>query len=202
MDSSPATWQDTVTAIFTAVTGISAVIILLQFVLARQQLSLTRASSSSAVYQSLLERAEHVGLSRALDDVRRLNYDNYDDFRHNESPDVQDRVRCVVDFFNDVQHLLRDDLLNYESVLHIWTLSVLSCADHLWHAPSWREAEFPPSSWWLNGFREQNKNDKVFDNDDLAEYFYTGFEILCQRIKKSGDPNMENAPWEPDLDRW
>jgi uncharacterized membrane protein len=148
-----------------------------------QQLDQARRASQAQVYQSLLDKAERVGLTQALETVRSLYYDNYEDFRAHTSDTEKENVIIAASFFNDVQRLLDAEMLDYNLVTGLWTLSILSCADHLWVWGSWSNE---PQPWWLNGFRDERSG--AFEADEMSRWFYLGFQRICTQVKRQFDP--------------
>ena len=189
-----ADWQETATAIGTLVTAGTVFTAAIGLYYQRiqdqrnsraqtKQLEQAKLASQAQAYQSLLDKAERIHLTQALETVRNLQYDDYEDFHENTTPTQREHVVIVAEFFNNVQRLVDANMLDYEPVFGLWTLSILSCADHLWISGSWRNE---PRSWWLNGFRHERSG--VFEAADMSRWFYLGFERLCSRVKRQFDP--------------
>jgi hypothetical protein len=186
-------WQDTVTAIGTLVTALTVFIAFAALVVQRrtdrrsaraqnEQLEQARLAAQAQVYLNLLDRAERIGLTDALETVRSIPYT--DDLAEywDIGGDRQKDVKIVVEFFNDVRHLIEASMLDADLVYRLWSLSILNCADHLWLRSSWREA---PESWWLTGFRQERAH--AFAKKDLAKSYYRAFEELCCEVKRLYD---------------
>lgn len=177
VQSSAIDWT-AVGAIGTFVTGLaipaSAVFVWLQLRQAKE-------AAQSQVYQTLLDRAERIGLNGALDAVRELSCTTYQEFL-GLPPMKQNHVRRVVEFFNEIQHMLPPDakMLTLRYVERLWSQSILNCTNKLWPADQW--SEDLPDSWWLTGIRA----------DEEHRYFYRGFERLCWAIKYR-DPSYREA---------
>ncbi len=145
----PGTWEDTVTAIATAVTALSVpvgiVAIWLQLRSAgaenASQMNKARLDRQAQIYQGLLDRADRIHLSLAMDAIRELRDDNYERFEETKSPETKELIRSAIDFFNDIQHLLEADFISLDRVEKLWTLSILSCADRLFIADTWRSTK-------------------------------------------------------------
>jgi hypothetical protein len=179
MGDNPIDWA-AITAIATAVTAlsvpVSAAFIWLQLRQAKEATESQVEVSQSQVYQNLLDRAERIHLNQALDAVRSLNCDSYDDYSRLPE-EIKDLVKVAVEFFNEIRHLLPPDsnMLDLRHVRSLWGLSILSCADKLWTSQAWLEDT--PISWWLEGFRSEKAD--AFRNPQMSSLFYRGFERLC-----------------------
>lgn len=173
MHSNTIDWA-AVTAIATAVTALAVPASALFIIL---QLRQGRELSQFQVYQNLLDRAERVHLNDALAAVRSLTCCTYQEYQA-LSPATQNHVKRVVEFFNEIQHLIPPDakMLKLQYVERLWGQSILTCTNQLWKAG--QDARDPwdsdcPPSWWLTGFRRENG----------SNYFYRGFERLCWKIR-------------------
>ena len=89
------------------------------------QLRQAKQAARSQVYQTLLDRAERVGLNEALDTVRDLGCTTYQEFLR-LSPAKQNQVRLVAEFFNEIQHMLPPDarMLKLRYVERLWSQSI------------------------------------------------------------------------------
>lgn len=147
------------------------------------QLRQAKQAAQSQVYQTLLDRAERVGLNEALDTVRDLGCTTYQEFLR-LSPAKQNQVRLVAEFFNEIQHMLPPDarMLKLRYVERLWSQSILNCTNKLWDESKDTWDKDKPHSWWLAGIRA----------DDEHRYFYRGFERLCWAIKYR-DPNYRKV---------
>jgi hypothetical protein len=158
------TWEDTVTAIATAVTALSVpvgiVAIWLQLRSAgaedASQMNKARLDRQAQIYQGLLDRADRIHLSLAMDAIRELRDDNYERFEETKSPETKELIRSAVDFFNDIQHLLEVDFVSLDRVEKLWTLSILSCADRLFIPDTWRST-MPRLGGWMASEQELSR---------------------------------------------
>jgi hypothetical protein len=157
------------TAIGAIGTWVAALAIPVSAVLVLLQLRQAKDATQSQVYQILLDRAERIRLNDALDAVRDLSCTTFPEFLH-LAPEARGRTRLVVEFFNEIQHMLETRMLDLRYVERLWGQSILNCTERLWNAAEWDKDV--PDSWWLAGIREKK-----------GMYFYRGFEQLCWTIK-------------------
>ena len=66
-----------------------------------------------------------------MDTIRSLRYNSYEDFRESESKEVQLHVRKLVDFMNDLNHLVVSKYVPEEQIREIYESSVKACNEHL-----------------------------------------------------------------------
>jgi Asp-tRNA(Asn)/Glu-tRNA(Gln) amidotransferase C subunit len=78
-------------------------------------------------------------------------------FKKNETEKVQQQVRQVIDFFNDLMHLIEHGYITREHVVQAYKVSLQDCADHL-------------LTWWVDGFREENGEN----------WYYISFKKICE----------------------
>ena len=100
--------------------------------------------------------------------MQSLNYKDYNKFKKSESVKVQAHIREVVDFLNDIRHLIKHRYLTEEHVLNIYFLSIMACSERL-------------LPWWLEGFRQEHGN----------QYYYYNFEQLCTMVNQMGETRLE-----------
>jgi hypothetical protein len=170
----------------------SAFIILLGFGVAVWQIVRLNATSQAQIYLGILQRADKIALSKCMDTIRSLRYRDYEEYQQMASPEEKRQVRSAIDFFNDIQHLIKHRMLDRDKVTQIYALSILGCADRLWFPNTWNSPE--PKSWWLEGFRSAQRGP-----ESHGDYFYLAFERLCRYVKKvQDDPDKWSKQW-PDL---
>jgi hypothetical protein len=126
---------------------------------ATKQNAISRKAIQAQTFLMVVSNARELQFSQNMDAIRRLNYKSYDTFKSKESKKVQEQVRAVVDFLNDLMHLVENDYLPEEHVLKIYYSSIRDCSKHL-------------LPWWLNGFRKEQK----------GEYYYLRFKLLCEKV--------------------
>jgi len=125
-----------------------------------KQNELSRKAVQAQTFLAVTNTARELQFSKGMDIVRNLSYKNYDVFILKESKNTQEQVRAVVDFLNDLMHLIEHEYLTEDHVLKIYYSSIRDCSKHL-------------LPWWLNGFRKEHK----------GKYYYLRFEQLCDRLK-------------------
>lgn len=143
------------TAIAAIATAVAAFFILSQARTARNAIQ-------AQTFLRIIETARDIRFSQGMDIIRSLRYDNYEQFRESETKEVQSQVRDIVDFLNDLNHLLTEKYVTEEQVRRIYSSSIRSCAERL-------------LPWWLKGFRDQHG----------GPYYYKNFEELCKRFEAS-----------------
>ena len=127
------------------------------------QVHVARKTMQAQTFLRIIDTARSIRFSQGMDIIRSLRYDNYEQFRRSETKEVQGQVRDIVDFVNDLNHLLREKYVTEEQVRQIYSSSIRSCAERL-------------LPWWLWGFRDQHG----------GPYYYKNFEELCKRFEASG----------------
>ncbi|GEM_PF-3473467 len=152
---------DTVISMLIALAAIlSAVFACLAVRESTKQNNLSHKAIQAQTFLIVVNNARELQFSKGMDIIRRLNYRSYDIFKSKESKKVQEQVRNVVDFLNDLMHLIENDYLSEEHVLKIYYSSIRDCSKHL-------------LPWWLNGFRKEQK----------GEYYYLRFKLLCDKVQ-------------------
>jgi hypothetical protein len=116
---------------------------------------------------TIVNTARNIHFSQGMDIIRALHYDNYDEFKKSESEEVQAQVREVVDFLNDLRHMIKHGYLTKEHVLNIYFVSIAACSEKL-------------LPWWVEGFRHEYGN----------QYYYYNFEQLCKIIRQMGEERL------------
>jgi hypothetical protein len=118
----------------------------------------------------VVNTAREIRFSRGMDIIRTLDYSNYHDFKSKESEEVQEQIRAVVDFLNDLMHLIEHGYLSEEHVTKIYYSSIRDCSEHL-------------LPWWIDGFREEQK----------GEHYYLRFKQLCNKVYLNNNIEISKA---------
>jgi len=125
-----------------------------------RQVKQTKKALESQAFLSILDTARRISLSENLDTIRDMpRYEDFKKFESEGAAEQQEAVRSVVDFFNDLSHLIEHRYVTPRHIVGIYTLSIKACKDKL-------------LPWWLEGFREKYKSD----------YYYSHFETLCDNV--------------------
>jgi hypothetical protein len=146
---------------------IGTVIALVTAWIALRQNVLHRKAIQAQTFLTIVNTAREIQFSKGMDLIRSFKYNDYQDYKSKESQEVQDLVRSVVDFLNDLMHMIKHGYLTKEHVLNIYYLSILACADRL-------------LPWWLDGFRKEHG----------SRYYYENFQQLCTQIKALGEGKL------------
>jgi len=147
---------------------ISVVIAAIATYLALKQTELNRKAMQAQTFVTIVNTARDIKFSRGMDIIRSLRYENYDEFKESEPTEVQAHIREIVDFLNDLRHMIKHDYLTEEHVLNIYFVSIIACSERL-------------LPWWLEGFRREHGN----------KYYYYNFEQLCESVKRMGEKRLE-----------
>lgn len=154
-----------------------------QTLILQKQVDETRKAMQAQTYISILNRASEMNLSSKLDYVRKLNLEKWSQFQA-LGAEERNNVRDVVDFFNDLGHLMRNEYIDEERIIKIYYPSILSCHEKL-------------GRWWVDGFREADEQKQISDKED--KLFYKNFEAICDyaaalqvklKEKKSDSPGI------------
>jgi ABC-type nickel/cobalt efflux system permease component RcnA len=152
---------DTVISISSAIAAIlSAFFAWLVVCEAKKQNSLSHKAIQAQTFLMVINIARELQFSKGMDIIRRLNYRDYGDFKSNEPKETQEQIRTVVDFLNDLMHLIEHGYITKEQVTGIYYISIITCSEHL-------------LPWWVNGFRKEQG----------SEYYYLSFESLCDKVQ-------------------
>ena len=136
------------------------------------QAQLIRKTIQAQTFVAITEKARSVHFSKTMDLIRSLDYRDYDEFKNGVRHEQQEAIRDVVDFLNDVQHMIDSDYVSARQILRIYFLSIRACAERL-------------LPWWLHGFRK----------DQGSLYYYENFERLCEiGLPHSGSKRCEVGP--------
>ncbi len=149
------------------VTLLSVIIAAVATGFALWQVRLNRKAIQAQTFLTLVNTARDIHFSQGMDIIRSLRYSDHDEFRKKEPKEVQAHVRDVVDFLNDIRHMIKHGYVTEEHVLNIYFLSIMACAERL-------------LPWWLQGFRHEHGN----------EYYYYNFEQLCKMIQRMGEKRL------------
>ena len=126
-----------------------------------KELAQNRKAMQAQTFVTLVNSAHAVQLSATMDVIRSLRYGGpggpgYVEFKDAVSAETQARIRDVIDFFNDLQHMVDNDYLTQQHVVSLYHVSILDCADRL-------------LPWWVEGFRAEHQR----------PYYYGSFVRLC-----------------------
>jgi len=136
-----------------------------------------RAAGQAIRAQTFLEimnTAREVKFSSYMDTVRGLHNREYVEFIASE-PVAAESVRTVVDFLNDVAHLIRHGYIKPQHILLICAASIQAC-DQL-------------RTWWLSSFRNEKARQAIArgaSNEDAtaeSKYYYEHFDFLCRNVQ-------------------
>ena len=79
----------------------------------------------------VIKNARELQFSKGMDIIRGLKYRDYGKFKSKESKEAQEQVRAVVDFLNDLMHLIKHGYIPQDHVNRIYYTSIFTCAEHL-----------------------------------------------------------------------
>lgn len=119
-----------------------------------------RRAVRAQTFVTIVNTARSIKFSKGMDIIRHLPVQTYDEFRHSVSQKDQACIREVIDFLNDLQHLINYDYLSQEHVVRIYRVSILDC----------RRMLLP---WWVDGFRNET------GNEENKYDYYSAFVQLC-----------------------
>ncbi|MBI5963573.1 MAG: hypothetical protein HY863_08885 [Chloroflexi bacterium] len=143
---------------------ITAWVAIKQSVEAVKQNKLSQIAIQAQTFLTIVNTAREIRFSEGMDIIRGFKYKNYKTYRSKETRQTQLHVREVVDFLNDLMHMIEHGYLTEKQVMSIYYVSILACANHL-------------VPWWTEGFREEHG----------SEYYYITFEDLCNQVKSLGE---------------
>ena len=124
---------------------------------AAKQNNLSYKAIQAQTMVMIFNHAREFKFSQGMDAVRKLNYKDYEKFKKMETEEVQKQIRSIVDFFNDLMHLIEHDYITREHVIQVYKVSLRDCREHL-------------LDWWVDGFREENGNN----------WYYISFKKICE----------------------
>lgn len=139
---------------------LSLVIALIALGIALWQLHLNRIAIQAQTFMTIISTAREIQFSKVMDKIRKFKYTDYKTYKLKESRETQRQVREVVDFLNDLMHMIRHGYLTKHHILMIYLVSIRSCEEHL-------------LPWWIEGFRVEQGSDD----------FYFSFEELCKEMR-------------------
>ena len=128
---------------------------------------LNRKAIQAQTFLTIVNTAREIKFSKGMDVIRSFKYKSYQEYKSKESEDNQNLVRAVVDFLNDLMHMIKHGYLTEKHVLNIYYVSILACAERL-------------LPWWLDGFRKEHG----------SQYYYENFYQLCEQIKSLGEGKL------------
>lgn len=143
----------------TLVECLSLVVALIGLGFASWQLYLNRIAIQAQTFMSIVNTAREIQFSRVMDKIRKFKYADYKSYKSNESRETQRQVREVVDFLNDIMHMIKHDYLTKHHILNVYFVSIRACEERL-------------LPWWIEGIRKEQG----------SEYYYLSFEELCKEM--------------------
>lgn len=135
-----------------------------------EQNKLTQLSIQAQTFLTVVNTAREICFSKGMDIIRTLNYSDYHDFKSKESKEAQEQIRAVVDFLNDLMHLIEHSYLSEEQVIKIYYSSIRDCSEHL-------------LPWWVDGFRKEQK----------GKHYYLRFTQLCDKVYPNSNNEISKA---------
>jgi hypothetical protein len=121
---------------------LSLVIALIALSIALWQLHLNRIAIQAQTFMTIVNTAREIQFSKVMDKIRKFKYTDYKTYKLKESRETQRQVREVVDFLNDVMHMIKHGYLTRHHVLNIYFVSIRACEARL-------------LSWWVEGIRQE-----------------------------------------------
>ncbi len=129
-----------------------------------KQNSLNRVAIQAQTFLTVVNTAREIHFSEGMDIIRGFKYKSYKTYKSKETKQIQLHVREIIDFLNDLMHMIEHGYLTEKQVMSIYYISILACANHL-------------LPWWTEGFRIEHG----------SEYYYITFEDLCNQVKSLGE---------------
>ena len=120
------------------------------------QTKLVRQSIESQTFTGLLERAREIDISSTLDFIGTLKITDYANYKKNVPQERQEQVRAVVDFFNDLSHMMRGKYIDDFHPMRIYQPALFTCNEKL-------------LPWWVEGLRAET-----------YPLLYQNFTWLCE----------------------
>lgn len=189
---------------------IVAVATLLSVIVAVFAIRGAQKALEAQTFVNIQQRAERLGpneegYSALLDTVRagikkggNESVTSYEELEQSDDDGLNARrVRALVDFFNDLAHLMRNGYVDEVVILRIYYPSILTCS-------------YAFKDWWLDSWRKKQKDAlSNLPEQKLSEFptdlFYKNFELLCKyaeyldyRNKKdiSKNPPSWSTSWQ------
>jgi len=129
-----------------------------------KQNDLNRVAIQAQTFLTVVNTAREIRFSEGMDIIRGFKYKSYKTYKAKEIKQTQLHVREIIDFLNDLMHMIEHGYLTEKQVMSIYYISILACADHL-------------LPWWTEGFRKEHS----------SEFYYITFEDLCNQVKALGE---------------
>jgi hypothetical protein len=140
------------------------------------QTKLVRQSIESQTFTILLERAREIEMSSTLDFLGTVEFSDYSTFQNSVPPEQQAQIRAVVDFYNDLSHMMRNRYIDDFYPIRVYHPGLLLCARKL-------------LPWWLDGIRATRYS-----------LLYDSFKWLCQyAVFLEGEMKQRNLPDIPKI---
>jgi hypothetical protein len=149
-------------------------------VVALRQVREMSRTLQAQTYMSILERADRIGLSPAMDYIKSLaEHQTYPVFKQ-QHPNEALAIRKIADFFNDLAHLMRNGYIDDTKVPRLYYPSLRACGEKL-------------GSWWIEGLRKERGQ----------PYLYENFEHLCRYVLelKGYEEEIEREPFSKWFER-
>ena len=155
------------------ISTVGAIIAFLALGISLRQINLNRKAIQAQTFITVINTAREIRFSEGMDIIRGFKYNSYKTYKTKENKKTQLHVREIVDFLNDLMHMIKHGYLTQNHVLSIYYVSILACAEHL-------------LPWWTEGFRKEHG----------SEYYYITFEDLCNQVKSLGEGYAVN--WDQE----
>jgi hypothetical protein len=95
------------------------------------QVYVARKAMQAQTFLRIIDTAREITFSQGMDTIRSLRHNSYKAFCESESKEVQLHVRKLVDFMNDLNHLVVSKYVPEEQIREIYESSVKACNEHL-----------------------------------------------------------------------
>lgn len=159
--------SEIITIISIIIAIVTTIIAAIALYYSSNQTRLLRNTIQASTFVTVVNTAREIQFSHGMDIIRSLKYSSYDEFKVNVPLEEQEQIRAVIDFLNDLRHMVRHDYLTEEHILNIYFVSIMDCNKYL-------------LPWWLDGFRKENN----------SRYYYLNFEQLCRYIQLLGSDKL------------
>ncbi|MBC7875799.1 MAG: hypothetical protein H7Y59_01395 [Anaerolineales bacterium] len=120
-----------IASIGTVIAIITAWIAIKQSIEAVKQNKLSQIAIQAQTFLTVINTAREIHFSEGMDVIRGFKYKNYKTYKSKETKQTQFHVREVVDFLNDLMHMIEHGYLTEKQVMSIYYVSILACANHL-----------------------------------------------------------------------
>ena len=114
------------------------------------QTKLVRESIEAQTFTVLTERSKDINMSSTLDFIGTFSYSDYTTFQKSVPQKKQAEIRAVVDFYNDLSHMIRSRYIDDFYLIRVYHPGLLLCSKKL-------------LPWWLEGVRS-TRYSLLYDN--------------------------------------